>query len=145
MHSEQTDRASLPSKPRNSAALWLLVILAFAACALAMVSYSYFELSLRVAFAQDQIQVFQQMVAKAKSGDQRQAEECLEYVLVYYPSGTKQRSGSQLDWIVEAWRSNAIREADHLWLRRRWVLWPSITTSRQGRPHGSPSRGSHRL
>ena len=32
---------------------------------------------------------------------------CLDYVVNYYPSGTKQKTGSELDQIVERARKNA--------------------------------------
>jgi hypothetical protein len=38
---------------------------------------------------------------KAYAGDVQQAIGCLEYVVNYYPSGTKQVSSSPMDEIVE--------------------------------------------
>ena len=63
------------------------------------------ELSLRASFADDQTQIFQQMCDEAlKSDDPNQVASCLNGVIDYYPSGTKQRHGSHLDSVVERHR-----------------------------------------
>jgi len=49
------------------------------------------------------------MRAQATQRDPKGAAECLEYVVGYYPSGTKQERGSRLDCIVERDRAHAIR------------------------------------
>ena len=47
---------------------------------------------------------------QAVGADAKQGAQYLEYLLNYYPSGTKQVQGSGLDLIVERARENAIRE-----------------------------------
>jgi hypothetical protein len=59
--------------------------------------YEHIPLSLRVAFADDQIQIFDEMRTKALRSSPSEAVNHLEYVVSYYPSGTKQISGSRLD------------------------------------------------
>jgi hypothetical protein len=49
------------------------------------------------------------MEQKAKSSPPEEAAEYLEYLVNYYPSGTKQLAGSKLDRIVESARSHAIK------------------------------------
>lgn len=71
----------------------------------------YSMLKLRVAFADGQVRIFDGMKVLANSTtDPHKLSGQLEYVLVYYPSGSKQVTGSQLDRVVEAARSNAIAE-----------------------------------
>lgn len=66
------------------------------------------ELSLQASFADDQTQIFQQMCDEAlKSDDPNQVAGYLDYVVNYYPSGTKQRSGSHLDSLVERHRTES--------------------------------------
>jgi hypothetical protein len=72
--------------------------------------YENFLLSLRVAFAEDQIEIFDEMRTRALQSPPAEAVEFLEYVVEYYPSGTKQVPGSPLDRIVERARQNAIKE-----------------------------------
>lgn len=63
---------------------------------------------IRLAWADDQEQVFDEMVEKSRSSDIHVASECLEYVATYYSSGTKHEQGSPLDRIVERHRQLAI-------------------------------------
>ena len=62
---------------------------------------------MQIAFAEEQVTVFEQMERKARSSSTQGAVECLEYVLNYYPSGTKQTPGSKLDKKVEEARHKA--------------------------------------
>jgi hypothetical protein len=63
--------------------------------------------SIRLALAEEQCQIFAEMADKAVAALDRdppatkEAVQLLEYVHNYYPSGTKQVVGSQLDTIVE--------------------------------------------
>lgn len=63
--------------------------------------------SLHLSFADEQTQIFDEMAAKAAESlrqsppDVRAAIGYLEYMHNYYPSGTKQTTGSRLDRIVE--------------------------------------------
>ena len=58
-------------------------------------------LTIRVAFASEQTQIFEDMRAKALRSDAETAANCLRYVVWYYPSGSKQEVGSRLDRMVE--------------------------------------------
>jgi hypothetical protein len=65
-------------------------------------------LSLEVNFANEQTRIFQEMLDESlKSDDPHRAANCLGYVVSYYPSGSKQRQGSQLDAVVERHRKDA--------------------------------------
>ena len=71
----------------------------------------YTTLKLRVAFADGQVRIFDGMKVLANSTtDPHKLSVQLEYVLIYYPSGSKQVTGTQLDRVVESARSNAIAE-----------------------------------
>jgi hypothetical protein len=70
---------------------------------------TYIGTSVQIAFADEQTAIFEEM--------RRQTQESaavdvgyLEYVLAYYPSGTKQTKGSGLDRVVERARQGAVRE-----------------------------------
>jgi hypothetical protein len=67
----------------------------------------YTMLNLRIAFGDGQVAIFKEMEASAKSTADPLSGK-LEYVLNYYPSGSKQARGTQLDTVVESARSNAI-------------------------------------
>lgn len=87
--------------------LWSLVIVLCALAAFFAVKYA--TLKLRVAFADGQVRIFEDMKATANATtDPRKLSGQLEYVVNYYPSGSKQVTGTQLDRVVEAARSNAI-------------------------------------
>jgi hypothetical protein len=65
-------------------------------------------LTLRVDFAQEQVQVFSLMRDKACKGSVEQALDGLEYAAYYYTSGSKQVTGSPLDEVVETARKLAM-------------------------------------
>lgn len=67
-------------------------------------------LKIQVAFASEQTQIFEAMRVKAETNDAEEAASCLNYVVYYYPSGTKQKTGSQLDLIVERERVSAVKD-----------------------------------
>lgn len=87
---------------KRSYFIYLVITILSIACAYLI--FQYGRLSLEVAFAKEQIGIFETM--KTKGADQAS----LEYVMNYYPSGTKQRTGTPLDKIVETARSNAMIE-----------------------------------
>jgi hypothetical protein len=58
-------------------------------------------LRVRIALADEQTAIFDDMRVKAERADATEALDYLEYTLRCYPSGTKQIEGSQLDRIVE--------------------------------------------
>jgi hypothetical protein len=92
----------------------LTIILAVLCGLLAFVSAALFvgyaPLKLRLAFASEQVHIFDEMRDKALHSDASGAAGCLEYVVNYYPSGTKQQSGSRLDRMVESARTQSVRE-----------------------------------
>jgi len=61
-------------------------------------------------YANQQIADFETLRGKALRGSRVEAIECLEAVLAFYPSGTIQTAGSQLDRMVERSRESAARE-----------------------------------
>jgi hypothetical protein len=65
---------------------------------------------IRLALAQDQVEIFHDMVRRTKPGSQLSSESYSEAVTNYYPSGTKQVRGSQIDRLVESCRRFAIEE-----------------------------------
>lgn len=72
--------------------------------------WSYGLLRIRVEFAGDQTRIFEDMRTQAMQSDAAVAVGCLEYVVGYYPSGTKQVTGSPLDLMVERERALAVRD-----------------------------------
>ena len=67
-------------------------------------------LSVRTALATEQVKIFSEMRAKAIQGDAPTAASCLQYVVGYYPSGTKQVPGSRLDRLVEQQRTSVVKD-----------------------------------
>src|ERR1043166_3917397 len=92
----------------------LTIVLAILCGLLAFVSgsllFGYAPLKLRLAFASEQVHIFDEMRDKALRSDASSSAGCLEYVVNYYPSGTKQESGSRLDRMVESARGQSVRE-----------------------------------
>jgi len=82
----------------------LVVLIAFAG----KFYWDSVQLRLRVAFAGEQIEVFKNLRALALSSNAPGAAQSLESVVHYYPSGTKQVSGTPLDLVVERERADAI-------------------------------------
>jgi len=81
----------------------------------------------RTALADEQTSLFEEMRRKAEEAEGTDLA-ALEYVLNYYPSGTKQAAGSHLDRVVERARRGAVRE----------IL--ATFRSRTGRDHGDDPR-----
>jgi hypothetical protein len=73
-------------------------------------SWNYFRLQLEVAFAEDQTRIFDDEKQKALQADAVGAAGFLEYVVNYYPSGTKQPVGSRLDKVVERERASVAHD-----------------------------------
>jgi hypothetical protein len=65
---------------------------------------------IHIAFADDQTAIFEEMLDKVERGDIGEAADYLAYVVNYYPSGTKQVTGSPLDRVVERARRSALHE-----------------------------------
>lgn len=72
--------------------------------------WSYGCLKIQVAFANEQTGIFEEMRTRALTSDPAGAAGCLEYVVSYYPSGSKQETGSRLDRMVERERTRAARD-----------------------------------
>jgi hypothetical protein len=70
----------------------------------------YTEIRLRAALAEEQTQFFEEVVEQAlqRTNSQDIAAD-IEAIRIYYPAGSKQRTGSHLDLIVERARKEAIR------------------------------------
>lgn len=72
--------------------------------------------SIQLSLADEQTEVFSEMVEKASAAIRREPPDVkaavgfLGYAHHYYPSGTKQTAGSRLDRIVERSRSHAERQ-----------------------------------
>jgi hypothetical protein len=66
--------------------------------------------TIELAFADEQTRIFDEMRVKATQSGPADAVGYMQYAITYYPSGTKQRAGSQLDRIVERERGCAVRE-----------------------------------
>ncbi len=92
----------------------LIVLVAFVALLLVILlgwqSWNHARLKIEIAFAEEQTKIFDSMREKAIQADARGAAGFLEYAVNYYPSGSKQRSGSRLDKILERMRSYAVRD-----------------------------------
>jgi hypothetical protein len=91
-----------------SITLTVLVILFAGLCV--WQGWGFLWLRLHLSFASDQTEIFQEMRDRALRSDVAEAAGCLDYTVNYYPSGTKQEAGSQLDRIVERQRAWAIRD-----------------------------------
>lgn len=76
---------------------------------LMLLCLNHFALQLRLSFAGDQITIINAAREEAlRASTPVKATSFLEYLVNYYPSGTKQVQGSKLDRIVETARSNAV-------------------------------------
>lgn len=88
----------------------LTLMVAFLLVAAGGMAYQYGKLRLRLTMANEQVKIFELMRVKALAVSPKEAAECLKYVQDYYPSGTKQVTGSRLDQLVEAARAGVMRE-----------------------------------
>ena len=87
-----------------------ILCISVASCALGV----YIEQQVRVSFAHEQISLFWEFSQRAEDAllrsppDIQGARGVIRAIEVYYPTGTKQRSGTQLDEIVEISRRHSI-------------------------------------
>ena len=73
--------------------------------------WKYSVLRIKVAFAEKQTEIFEGMRSRAlQSTTPVNIASSLSYAVSYYPSYSKQNSGSSLDQIVERHRSAVLRE-----------------------------------
>lgn len=77
---------------------------------------SYGYLYLQATFADEQTQLFNEMRTQAlQSTAPPEIAGLLKHVVIYYPSGSKQRAGSKLDRVVERHRTAVVRDIiEHL-------------------------------
>jgi len=94
----------------STSVFWRFVLPGSMCALIVYLSVQLMWLNIRLAFAVDEVSIFSEMVEKARSGTKANATEYLDYVIFYYPSGTKQISGSALDRLVEDRRQIAIDE-----------------------------------
>ena len=99
---------SISSYKRLAIALGVISVGLFVLCGSLFWSYGW--LKVQVAFASEQTQIFDEMRTRALQSDAAEAVGCLEYVVDYYPSGSKQETGSRLDRMVERERTLAARD-----------------------------------
>jgi hypothetical protein len=93
---------------RLTITLTIAVIVLVALSALFFWRYSWQHVE--VAFASEQTGIFEEMRTRALESDTVAAAGYLEYAVRYYPSGSKQRTGSRLDIMVERERASAVRD-----------------------------------
>ena len=75
--------------------------------------YNWAELNIRLSLAKEQVSIFEAMRTQAlNSTNAINIRGCIEYIRHYYPSGTKQVQGSDLDVIVEKCRVEYLRETE---------------------------------
>jgi hypothetical protein len=85
----------------------IIVILIFLLFSLAV---DYVPLKIRVALASEQVEIFEESRVRALMSDPQEAIKHLSSAVNYYPSGSKQITGSRLDLLVEQARDSSIRE-----------------------------------
>jgi hypothetical protein len=89
--------------------LFLLLSVSVVFCLCILFATKYTMLKLRVDFAAGQVAIFEEMkTAAGGTTDPHKLSGQLQYVVNYYPSGSKQVSGASLDKVVETARSNAV-------------------------------------
>ena len=100
---------SIPALKRLAVGLGIICTALFVGSCFLFWSYGY--LYLQAAFADEQTQIFDEMRTRAlRSTSSPDIAGSLEYVVFYYPSGSKQRSGSKLDRVVERHRTAVVRD-----------------------------------
>ena len=99
---------SIPAYKRLTIALGVACVGLLVLCG--SLSWSHGWLTIRVAWASEQTKIFEEMRTRALKSDPAGAAGYLEYVVGYYPSGSKQETGSRLDRIVERERALAVRD-----------------------------------
>lgn len=72
--------------------------------------WSHGWLTIRVAWASEQTKIFEEMRTRALQSNASEAAGCLQYVVHYYESGSKQETGSRLDRMVERERQHAAQD-----------------------------------
>jgi hypothetical protein len=107
MNSHNPDSSGIPTFLRTLLALFLVS----SVVASIWLFIAYAIQSIRVSMAHDQITIVEEMRQRAsETHSESEAAGYLQYAIHYYPSGTKQIRGSQLDEMVEISRRGAIRD-----------------------------------
>lgn len=101
---------AMSTKPGNRVGIDLSVAVLLLGALLVWETWGYFRLYLEAALADGQTQTFDEARTKALTSDAAAAAGLLEYVTIYYPLGSKQRSDSNLDLVVERHRDLVIRD-----------------------------------
>jgi hypothetical protein len=86
------------------------VLAATATLAVIWIGIAHFLLSLSIAFAEEQVSIFDGCLETALKSEPSKAVAQLHYVRDYYTSGSKQTAGSPLDRVVESHRAGVMRE-----------------------------------
>lgn len=92
---------------RNLVFLYALIIALTLTC-VGLLAHIFLD-SMRISFASEQVAVFHEMAFGSDVDKEISAVDREAYVARYYPSGTKQLKGSQLDSIVESARALSIK------------------------------------
>ena len=93
---------------RSVVALKVAVVLLIVLYGILFAYYGW--LKIHVSLASEQTEIFESMRAEALKSNTVGAAENLRYVINYYPSGSKQETGSRLDKMVERERASAVRD-----------------------------------
>lgn len=93
---------------QSGGALQLVCVGLLVMCGLLL--WAHNNLKVCVAFADEQTRVFDKMRTESLQSAPADAVGCLQYVVNYYPSGTKQEAGSRLDRMVERGRARAVHD-----------------------------------
>ena len=100
---------SIPALKRLAVALGVFCAVLFVGSGFLFWSDGY--LHLQAAFADEQTQIFDEMRTRTlQSTAPPDIAGSLEYVVIYYPSGSKHRAGSKLDRVVERHRTAVVRD-----------------------------------
>lgn len=100
---------SIPALKRLTVALGVFCVVLFVGSGFLFWSYGW--LHVQAAFADEQTHIFDEMRTRAlQSTSPPDIAGSLEYAVFYYPSGSKQRTGSRLDRVVERHRTAVVRD-----------------------------------
>ena len=99
---------SISAHKRLTIALGIVCVGLLALCGGLFWSHGW--LTIRVAWASEQTKIFEEMRTRALQSSASDAAGCLQYVVHYYESGSKQETGSRLDRMVERERQRAAQD-----------------------------------
>jgi hypothetical protein len=123
------DDASVSSRRRWICAVFVIAIVA-AVGSCSVVGVNYAILLARLGLADGQVREFEDSrVAVLKEESPLALAQLLEHTIVYYPSGSKQATGSRLDRMVEVGRADTI---NHIIARLRVVTGRDLGSDASG-------------